>query len=282
MSWLAFWITVTTIGIVGWVVSASSRRFARRVASEARAMWASGSSPRAIDRARLAALPAPARTYLARALAQRRQRVTSVRFRHGGRFRTKLAGPWLPIRGEQYEAVDPPGFVWWGRLRVAPGLWVDARDRCVAGVGGMLVSLESSYTLFDRSGPELDQGSLLRLLSDLVLFPDALLDTRYVAWSELSETAARVALRLDAREVSGVFTFGADGLPQRFSAERYFDTGRGRAELRPWSGDYADYREVDGLLVPHHFVGYWHVDGGRIPYVDFQLERPEYDVAKPY
>ena len=28
------------------------------------------------------------------------------------------------------------------------------------------------------------------------------------------------------------------------------------------------------LLVPHHFVGYWQVDGQRIAYADFQLRPP--------
>jgi hypothetical protein len=74
----------------------------------------------------------------------------------------------------------------------------------------------------------------------------------------------------------------ADGLPSSFHAERYLDTGSGEPRLLPWSGDYADYRRVGGLLVPHHFSGYWHVDGQRIPYVDFILETPEYDVREPF
>ena len=74
----------------------------------------------------------------------------------------------------------------------------------------------------------------------------------------------------------------ADGRKISLKIDRYFDTGDGRAELRPWSGEYADYRAVAGLLVPHRFVGYWHVDGQRIPYVDFLLEPPEYDAKAPF
>src|SRR5262245_18919767 len=164
------------------VVSINSRRFARRVAGEALQLRARSAAPRAIDRARIRELPPPVRAYLERALAERSTAATGLRFRHGGRFRPRLDGPWYPIRGEQQASADPPGFVWWGRVRIAPGLWVDSRDRCVEGVGGMLVSFESSVVLADRSGPELDQGSLLRLLSELVLLPAALLDQRYVAW----------------------------------------------------------------------------------------------------
>jgi len=275
-------IALVTVGMAGVVASLNSVRFARRVARETEEMWGGAAAPRPVDRQRIAGLPTPVRAYLGKALGDRLQAVRTVRFRHEGRFRTKLDGPWRPIRGEQYEAAAPPGFLWWGRLRAAPGLWVDARDRSVNGVGGMLVSIESSFTIADRAGPEMDQGSLLRLLSDLVLFPTALLDERYVTWACVDEAQARATLHLNGREVTGVFEFGEDGLPSGFFAERYFDAGEGQPELRSWSGDYRDYREVEGMLVPHHFVGYWHVDGKRIPYADFHLEAPQYDVAIPF
>jgi hypothetical protein len=60
------------------------------------------------------------------------------------------------------------------------------------------------------------------------------------------------------------------------------DSGKGAPRLLPWSGDYADYRSVGGLLVPHHFIRYWHVHGQRVPYVDFVLEPPQYDMPEPY
>src|SRR5262249_26952957 len=123
---------------------------------------------------------------------------------------------------------------------------------------------------------------LLRLLSDLVLFPTAFLDARYVSWATVDDTHARATLRVNGREVAGVFAFGDDGLPRGFSARRYYDTGRGTPELREWSGDYDDYRAAGGMLVPHLFLGYWHVDGKRVPYVDFRLETPEYDVTAPF
>jgi hypothetical protein len=259
----------------------NSLRFANDVARDARSLLATSERPR-LDLARLDQLPAPVREYLRRALGSEPRPVQSVRFRHGGRFRTKLDGAWRPIRGEQYDSVSPSAFIWWGRLSIAPGVWIDARDRGVDGKGNMLVSLASSITLFDRRGRALDQGAMLRLLSDFVLFPGVMLDERYVTWEPLDERQATATLRAAGASVTGTFEFGDDGLPRSFRAERYLDTGSGEPRLLPWSGDYEDYRRVNGLLVPHHFIGYWHVDGQRIAYVDFLLETPEYDVREPY
>jgi hypothetical protein len=123
---------------------------------------------------------------------------------------------------------------------------------------------------------------MLRLLSDFVLFPSVLLDERHMTWKPLDERQATATLRASGVSVTGTFEFGDDGLSRSFRAERYMDTGTGEPKLLPWSGDYADYRRVNGLLVPHHFIGYWHVDGQRIPYVDFLLETPKYNVREPF
>jgi hypothetical protein len=270
-------IVISMSGAAVVIVTAQSARFRSMIAREVQALSTGMSATVATGIRGIDTLPVPVRNYLGKALRPSAIAVQAVRFRHSGRFRARLDGPWRPIRGQQYDVTNPPGFLWWGRLRVAPGLWIDARDRCLNGVGNMLISLESTVALADRSGPELDQGSMLRLLSDLVLLPAVLLDDRYVTWAAIDERQARATLRLAASAVSGTFEFGPDSLPRRFFADRYLDTGNGRSEVRPWSGEYEDYREVDGMIVPHHFIGYWHINGQRIAYVDFLLERPEYN-----
>ena len=213
MLWLVTWIAVFAVAALGVVASANSLRFRRRVASEARHLYAGPNEPFHIDRTRLQELPPSVRRYLARAIGSRDIAIRTARLGHGGVFRTKLDGAWLPIRGEQYFSAAPPGFVWWGRIRIAPGLWVDARDRSVEGVGSMRILLESTFALGDSSGAELDQGALLRLLGEMVWLPTSLADERYVSWSALDEGTAEARLRVDAREVSALFEFGADGLP---------------------------------------------------------------------
>lgn len=207
--------------------------------------------------------------------------VRSLRLRHGGTFRTKLDGGWLPIHGEQYFAANPPAFIWWGRVRMLPGLWFDARDRSVDGVGNMYVTAESAVPLADSSGAEIDQGSLLRLLAEMTWFPTAFLDARYVTWTAIDEGRARATLRLAGREVACEFTFGADGLPSSVSADRYRDVD-GKGVLTPWSGEFSDYRAVSGMLVPHTIVPYWHVNNERIAYARFEVEALDYDADAPF
>ncbi|MGE5246067.1 MAG: DUF6544 family protein [Betaproteobacteria bacterium] len=283
MWWVAWWAAVAAIGAIGTIASLNSVRFGHRVAHEAQEMAASADGPaRPVAPSQLSTLPAPVQRYLTKAVGERSRPIGRVRLRHAGRFRPSLAGSWLPIRGEQYFATSPPGFVWWGRVRIAPGVWIDARDRSVGGIGNMLVTIESTITIANSRGAELDEGALLRLLGEMVWFPTAFLDDRYVHWSAIDDRHARAALTVNGRTVEGEFEFGPDDLPAAFSARRYRDAGGGKSVLTPFVGRLIDFRRTDGVLVPYRVVGAWVVDGKTIEYADFEVQRLELDGHGPW
>jgi hypothetical protein len=205
----------------------------------------------------------------------------TVRLAHGGTIRTRPDGQWLPIQGTQYFAADPPGFVWWGRARLAPAIWIDARDRSLRGEGSTQVSFESIVPIAEGKGNELDLAALMRLLGEMVWFPTSFADHRHVAWWAIDDTRAGAILRVDGREVAAVFHFGKDGLPAKILAERFRDVG-GEDELTVWSVELRDYRDVDGLVVPHDVTATWHLDRGDFRYARFLVERIEYDRPRPF
>jgi hypothetical protein len=276
MFWLISWAIVAIIGIAGSVASFNSVRFNRRVAMETREVAAGAIEPAPMALGRDANLPAPVARYVTKAI-NRSEPIRTVSLRHGGRFRTSLNGSWLPIRGTQFFRTGPPAFIWWGRVRIAPGLWVDARDRSVDGIGNMLVRVESTATIANSSGPQLDQGALLRLLGEMTWMPTALLDRRYVRWSAIDDHRASATLSINRREVTGVFEFGADDLPMTFTAERYRDVGGGKSVLTPFIGRSSDYRRVSGALVPFRVVGAWVIENQPIEYADFAVKELAFD-----
>jgi hypothetical protein len=278
--WAVSWAVVVLAGSVGLLVTVQGWRFGRRVAAEARQLWAApgAGAPAALP---LEGLPPPVRRYLEACGAAGRAPVRSVRLRHGGTFRTGLGQPWSPIQGEQYFSADPPGFVWWGRIRMAPGLRVEARDRAFLGEGSMLVMLAGTVTLADARGPDLDQGAQLRLLAEMAWYPTAYLDRRYVTWEPVDAERARATLRVGGREVSATFRFGPDGLPAGVAAERYRDVG-GKGVLTPWGGEFGDWREVDGLRVPFRSEVSWVIDGAPFPYARWEFEEVQYDRPEPW
>lgn len=274
LGWTAFALVVAFFAIVVPVVVVllNRRRFERRVSDEMRALvgvpHASPSPSRAI------ALPAPVERYRLLAVGDHAP-VRTLRLTHGGTFRMSLKDKARPILGTQLFTADPPGFVWSGRVRMAPGLWVDARDMSISGAGSMRVLLDDTISLADAHGPELDQGSALRLLAEMPWYPTALFDARTVRWEAIDATHARATLRLGNDEVSGTFEFDADGLPLRMTAQRFGDGG----VLRPWSGVYRDWREVAGMRVPFEAEVTWELDTGPFTYAHWLVDSMEYDEA---
>ena len=272
-------IGLVAIALVA-IVAVNRARFGRRVAAEARDLLAvpSAGPPQHVDPE---ALPSPVRRYLAESGALGRAPIRTVRLVHGGAFVTGVGKPRLPIHGEQVLATDPPGFVWWGRIRAAPGITVEARDRSRAGEGNMWIVLASTFTLQDARGPELDQGSLLRLLGELTWCPTVFLDARYVSWEPVDADRARATLRVGGREVTATFEFGPDGMPARFTAERYRDVD-GTPVLTPFIGRSEDYRRVDGVKVPFRMVASWVLGGTSLEYALWDVERLELDRPEPF
>jgi hypothetical protein len=274
MVWILGFTVIALVGGLGILVNVNRLRSERRVASEMRALVAA--PPCSVPRSDVGDLPPPVARYRRLAVGDRAP-VRTLRIRHGGTFHMSLTAKAAPIQGVQLFTADPPGFVWIGRIRMAPGVWIDARDMLVAGEGSMLVLLDDTVSLADARGVQLDQGSALRLLAEMAWYPTSLFDARTVTWSAIDADHARATLRLGDREVSGVFEFGPDGLPLGMTAERFTDKG----ELRPWGGVYRDFRSVSGMRVPFEADVTWQLETGPFTYARWLVDSMEYDEEPP-
>ena len=274
MAWLLLMSALTLFGAAGVVVNLNQLRLQRSVAREMQVLIAV--APSSKPRPALGDLPPPVARYHQLALGDRAA-VHTLKLRHVGTFCMSAGGKPLPIRGTQLFTSDPPGFVWSARVQMFPGLWVDARDMAANGEGTMRVLRDSTVVIADAHGPELDLGSALRLLAEMVWYPSALFDARYVTWSAIDDAHALATLRFGERQVSGTFEFGADGLPVGMTAER----SMAKLGLRPWGGTYHDWRNVSGMRVPFEATVTWQLESGPFTYAHWLVEAMDYDVTEP-
>jgi uncharacterized protein DUF6544 len=270
MFWLIGFVLLTLVGASGTVINVNRSRLERRFAQEFAALVAVPPT----GKARVASgdLPPPVARYRRLAVGNRAP-VGSLRLSHGGTFRMSPEGQPRPIRGTQVFTADPPGFCWLGTIRIAPGVWVHARDMLLRAEGSMLVLIDDTVTLADVRGPELDQGAALRLLAEMAWYPTALFDARSVSWTSIDADHALATLHIGAIAVSGIFEFGPDGLPLSIVAQRYMEN----AGLRAWRGSYRDWRSVSGMRVPFEADVEWQLDSGPYTYAHWTVDSLEYD-----
>jgi hypothetical protein len=224
-------------------------------------------------------LPPLVEQYLARALPASARWPHLIRVRQTGVFRLGPGKPWLPFQAEQYCTLNPPGFVWQARIKMAPGLWLTARDSYLEGQGSFRGQLWGVIPLVRGVGREVDISSLLRYLSETLWFPFALTPQNGCRWEEAGPGAARVILADSGLEVSGVFSFNATGdITRFFTTERYRDQ-KGGPVRTDWSAVYADYQTFQGMRIPVRGAAIWHLPEGPLPYVRLRVTGVEFTSA---
>jgi hypothetical protein len=269
VTWFVVLLALFLATVVAIIVSAGRLRFQGRLAQEMRALLVAPQRAHVTDPV---ALPAPVERYRQLAVGARAP-VHTLLLQHGGTFRMSPTAKDAPIRGTQLFTADPPGFVWTGRVQVLPGLWIDARDMSVAGEGSMRVLVDDVVPVVDAHGSQIDQGSSLRLLAEMVWYPTSLFDGRSVTWSAIDDPHALATLETNGHSVAGIFEFGSDGLPISMTADRFTDKG----ELRPWGGVYRDWRTVSGMRVPFEAEVTWELESGPCTYAHWHVDSMVYD-----
>ena len=260
------WIAGTAFALAAAVAAEvlGGRAFARLVRADVRALdsGAPRDEMRFVGEEMLVGLPEPVQRYLRFTGVVGKPFARRVHLRQTGRMQLGRGQPWIPLRAEQWYAVQPPGFVWDGTLFAGPVPLVRARDLYRAGKGHMLIKAVSAFTVADATGQELDQGEMMRYLNEMMWFPSAFLEGN-VSFEPVDSTSARVSLSDHGRRVTATMFFDADGRLTEFVGQRYAG-----GELETWSVPVVAYGELAGMQLPTRCKAVWKYARGDQEYID--------------
>jgi hypothetical protein len=224
--------------------------------------------------------PAPVQRYLLYSRVIGTPKVHMVRLKQHGQFQTSPDQGWKDFEAVQYYTIDPPGFVWYAKMDMFPDVWIIARDKYENGKGNMFIKPLSTFTLADAKGDEMDQGSMLRFLSEIVWFPGAWLSS-YLTWEGIDSSSARVTMSYYGMKVSGVLTFSSRGELIDFRTERYRAVDD-RFELAPWVTSALKYSEMSGVIIPSEGEAIWRLKSGDVPYIRLKITEIDYNIPTLY
>lgn len=233
----------------------------------------------AVTAAEVATLPTPVARWLTRAGVIGRPAARAVRVEQRGRMRSGVGKPFAPVVAEQYYAIDEPGFVWAVRLSLK-GVPIAGRDAYLGGHGRMLIAAGGLVPVVDATGPQIDQGTLLRFLGEMVWFPSAAL-APYLRWQAIDDTTAEVTMTWREVSASGRFTIDGEGRVTGFAAKRYFGSGE-RARLEDWWVPMTAWARFDGVEVPVRGSVIWKLAAGDFDYYQWEMRALEYDRPARY
>jgi hypothetical protein len=264
------------------VVAAATASFKHNVDNQARALLArsAAASATVVRPDELERLPAPVRRWLDVSGVVGRERARTVRLQQRGEMRTGPDKPWMPVTAEQDFTVDPPGFVWSVDATMIRVLPIVGRDEYTGGHGHMLIKVGGLIPVADATGPEIDQGTLLRFLGEIIWFPSAALQP-YISWQEVDARNARATMSHGGVTASALFSFDERGRFVRLTARRYMGSGK-EARLEEWVVPVTAWRVVNGVEMPVAGDAFWKLAGGDFNYYRWQIVDVEYNRPAPY
>ena len=237
-------------------------------------------SSKTITRSDIEHLPPLLQSYIKKVGVIGKPEIHSVRLKQSGSFRTKPEQKWMPLIAEQYYNPNSNSFVWFGKIKAAPMVSITGKDIFLNNKGHMVIKLLNIKTIGDAQGPEVDEGELMRYISEIPWFPTAFLNEN-LEWNQLDSSKVKVTMKLNDTEFNGIFHFDARGLLSKFSTRRYMDVD-GKYLLKEWTPEYLDYEQRNGYLIPSRGKAIWLLESGAFCYFEGTITEIEYNVPEIY
>lgn len=279
LSWVAMTVALVLVGGLS-VLLLGLRRFNRLVRRDIEAFFAQADPIReaVVTEEMLNDLPVPVQRYFSYTGVVGKPLVSTVHLKQKGAMHLSAEGAWIPLDAVQYYTVQPPGFVWDGTMHVGPFLLARARDRYTGGTGHMLVRAGSLVTVVNGEGEEMDQGAMMRYLSEMMWFPTAFLGDN-ISFRPVDDKSAQVQLTDHGRSVTGTMYYDEEGRLTDFVAKRYRMV-EGGYDLETWSTPVIEYGELAGLKLPVRGKAVWKLPDGDLEYIDITITELEYNAGR--
>jgi hypothetical protein len=222
----------------------------------------------------IADLPDPVQRSLRRSGVVDREIPAAVSVRQEGEIRTSADAKWLRFTAVEEYQLDPPGFDWRASLKIAGMTLGRATDSLKDGHGRMRVRLLGLSTVVDATGPEMDQGTLMRWLNETMWFP-AVWATDVISWEPIDQSSAIGSACVDDLSVAAEFRFDEDGRLVDFRADRYRDTQPG-FEMTAWSTPLTEHARFNGMELPSAGGAVWSLESGDFEYIRIRVTDVRY------
>jgi len=194
-----------------------------------------------------------------------------VMVKQSGRMKLEPDADWIPFNAEQWFTTDPPGFIWSANVGTT---WLNfrGRDLLIGGRGSMLIRLYGLIPVVDADGQKMDQGAMVRFLSEMIWMP-WISTADYIVWEHIDDHQAKASIHWNDSGGTGIFTFDEMGRPIQFTAKRYYNRGND-ATLENWiiKIDPESYTSYDGILVPTRASVSWELENGTFTWLDLNID----------
>jgi hypothetical protein len=206
--------------------------------------------PPGFDPEMTAALPEPARRWLAHAITPGTPLWQVVRLTMRGQIRL---GRWRPFTAIQVLA-PPGGYIWAATARFA-GLPVTGYDRLSSGTGEMHWRLLRLIPVMTAAGPDMTRSAYGRLAGEIVLIPTVF---QRATWADGNHPdTATATWRFGEDTETADLSVGPDGQVLNVMVNRWGNPGGEPFGRYPFGVSVEAETEFGGVTIPSGFTAGW-------------------------
>jgi hypothetical protein len=190
-----------------------------------------------------------------------------------GAIRRAPGASWLEWEGEQTYDIDPFGFRWRAKIRIARVLWVNAEDRLDAQGGRGGAKLLGLVPMGSATGPDVTRSQLVRNLAELAFAPGVALRAAALDWSAAeADSFTLSAPSIDADALVRVTVDRAGDVLEAWSPDRPRENGRKGFLHEPYRLEFQDHERLpSGLRIPRRATGTFETAEGDWPYWRYEV-----------
>lgn len=237
-----------------------------------------GALERTAEKARIAALPMPVRSYLEMAGFKEGQlpKTAEVIWKDS-RIKLGPKKPWMALKTQQCNTASPPARIAFMSARMLGVIPFEGRDLYASGHGHMLGKIAGLATVFDDRSEEISKSGVVTVLAEAFLMP-GLLVIPGVALEATDSLTVKAQLKDHGFTAEGVYQFNAKGEVTSFvSDDRFYANPEGSSERRRWTAYTEHYIEKDGYRFPSVVRAVWTLPDGEFEYWNGTIERIVYE-----
>jgi len=193
-------------------------------------------------------------------------------------FKTDIMSDWMPIIATQYFTTEEPNFLWYSEMQTSRFFWVNAIDSYLNGKGNMLIKFNSSITVADSWGIELDKSGLFRYISEAVLFPTKLIPNNNLIWSIIDSNTAEIKFINQKLSVVAKLYFNNDKKIYKidtYDKYRALEEGYEKSLYTIYLSNYKTFN--NSFEIPTYIEVEWDLPSGKFKYGKFSIENIIYE-----
>ena len=193
-------------------------------------------------------------------------------------FKTDLTSEWRSLKATQYFTTDIPNYIWVSEIETSQFFWVNAVDSYLNGKGNLLIKLNSSITVADSWGIELDKSGLFRYISEAVFFPTKLLPSKNLLWNILDSNIAEIKFTNNENSVVAKLYFDSEFKISKIETYDKYRALEEGFEKSLYTVYFSSYKLVNDLFeVPTSMEVEWDLASGKFKYGKFDITNIFYE-----